>query len=121
MSSPVNVGWTLTGDDTAVEGDLVITIPVNRWSRCCYTFQTETGDDTSLYGTITELNRPDRLTGIAPTPVWSLLLDDSGAGITGAGAGEIFRLSGYALEAVQVRTAVGEAANGRFMQQGESD
>ena len=111
MAAYINYGFDLTDES--------IIIPLNRWGRCCYTLQVQTGlGDVVLGGTLTQVNRRDRDTGIAPTPIFATLDDDAGAPISGFGIG-IVRVNGYALEAVEI-TAIG-TVTGIFMQQGEND
>ena len=109
MASPINVGFDL-GTETAI-------IPLNRWGRVAYTIQVETGS-AHLEGTITQINRRDPLTGVAPTAVWDTLDDDEGNGLSGVTT--LARVNGYALEAVRITPNVNPTV-GRFMQQGETD
>ena len=103
-----------SGFDLADAGEIII--PLNRWGRVAYTLQVETGS-ALLEGTITQINRADRVTGVAPTAVWDTLDDDEGNALTAVTT--IARVNGYALEAIRI-TATG-ATSGRFMQQGNVD
>ncbi len=108
MSTPLNVPFSLATTETIV-------IPTNRWGRPNYTLQVTAGS-VLLQGTLTQLNRPDRVTGVAPTPVWATLDDVDGTAITAATPG-IVQVANVAVEAVRI-TATGATA-GRFVQQGE--
>lgn len=110
MASPINVGFDLLTDATAI-------IPLNRWGLTAYTLQVATGD-VNVEGTITQLNRRNTLTGVPNAPVWDPIDDDTGTALTGVT--DLHRVNGYALEAVRI-TATGGAASGRFMQQGIVD
>ena len=109
MAAYINTGFSLAD---AAE----VIIPLNRWGRIAYTLQVATGS-VLLEGTITQINRADRDTGVTPTPVWDTLDDDEGNPLTAVTA--LARVNGYALEAVRI-TATG-ATTGRFMQQGNVD
>lgn len=109
MSAPINTGFDLADEGTVI-------IPLNRWSRTAYTIQVETGS-ALLEGTITQINRADRITGVPPTPVWDTLDDDEGNALTAVTT--LVRVNGYALEAVRITAT--DATAGRFMQQGETD
>ena len=108
MASPINSGFDLDSE--------VIAIPTNRWARCCYTLQVDSGT-VELAGTTQEFNRPDRVTGVAPTPIYHILDDAQGNALGAAGVG-IHVIVGYALTGVQITADA--AASGRFMQQGET-
>lgn len=109
MASPINSAFALTGTNSVV-------IPTNRWARCCYTLQVDTGT-VELAGTTQEFNRPDRDTGVNPTPVFHVLDDAGGTALSAATVG-IYVIVGYALTGVEITAAAG--ATGRFMQQGET-
>lgn len=108
MGAPINVGFDLANSATSV-------IPLNRWTRGNYSVQLETGTSILVEGTLTQLNRPDRVTGVAPIPVWDTLDDSEGNPLTAATA--ITNIDFVPLTAIRI-TATGTCV-GRLMQQGE--
>lgn len=108
MAAPINVPFSLANTETLV-------IPTNRWGQPRYSLQVTAGA-ALLEGTLIQLNRTDRITGVAPTPVWTGLDDIGGTAITAQGAG-IVQVAEVPVEAVRI-TATG-ATTGIFQQQGQ--
>lgn len=120
MASYINSAFEVDQMDGSIPTEKVI--PVNRWARCCFTFQVEDGGPLTLQGTIDQINRRDTLTGVPNPATYITLKDDLGVDISGITGPALIRTSGYALEAVRVVAEVGTGlSEGRVMQQGEAD
>lgn len=109
MSTPINVPFSLGNGENLV-------IPLNRWGPPSYSLQVVGAGTAALNGTLTQLNRLDRVTGVAPTPVWAPMKDAAGTAITAQAEG-LVEVSMTPVEAVQI-VATG-VITGVFQQQGD--